>query len=279
MSFAGCGRTRGRRFDSSAHTHTHIPLCLPSRSPSLIPCLSVRLASPPPRLPSPSPRPGPLPSPGSIQLTYYKNWGAHQREHNQERASTVYSKQSENDNESLLTSASNNQLLEAKRLLMAMVDPNYQDAKGSTALMSATWFGYIEMCKLLVQFKALICIQNRRKNTAMHFAAEKHHRCVRACVAGGWFPCGGVVDDASSIIAISSSPSSSASNFTRSHSLTCTHKLTHLHCFYPQTGGDTHSHPQSLTHSHPQTHPQAHSLALLLCYPMRACDAGEIDSQ
>ena len=44
--------------------------------------------------------------------------------------------------------------------------------------MSATWFGYVDMCKILVHYKAQVCVQNRRKNTAMHFAAEKHHRCV-----------------------------------------------------------------------------------------------------
>ena len=62
--------------------------------------------------------------------------------------------------------------------MQAAADPNWQDPKGSTALMSATWFGFLEMCKLLVRHKAQVCIQNRRKNTALHFAAEKHHRDV-----------------------------------------------------------------------------------------------------
>ena len=112
----------------------------------------------------------------NLKLTYYKNWGNNKKSQHRERVSNVYKKATGSEGEALIAAANNNMILQVEQLLQQGVDPNHQDEKGSTALMSASWFGYLDLSKLLVRCKARVTIQNRRKNTAMHFAAEKHHR-------------------------------------------------------------------------------------------------------
>ena len=50
--------------------------------------------------------------------------------------------------------------------------------RGSTPLMHATWYGHIEVIKHLINAGANINYQNKRGNTALHFAYENSHHSI-----------------------------------------------------------------------------------------------------
>jgi hypothetical protein len=66
----------------------------------------------------------------------------------------------------------------AVTLELDIADVNEKSDRGSTPLMHATWFGHYKVVQLLVNAGANINLQNKRGNTALHFAYENSHRNI-----------------------------------------------------------------------------------------------------
>ena len=58
------------------------------------------------------------------------------------------------------------------------VDLDELSDRGSTPLMHATWYGHIEVIEILLNAGANINLQNKRGNTALHFAYENNHEKI-----------------------------------------------------------------------------------------------------
>ena len=69
---------------------------------------------------------------------------------------------------------------DAEKVKEALDSANVDEAndRGSTPLMHATWYGHIEVIKHLINAGANINYQNKRGNTALHFAYENSHHSI-----------------------------------------------------------------------------------------------------
>ena len=62
------------------------------------------------------------------------------------------------------------------KLLAGGADPNETNAKGSVALMDATWNKSVDIAEALIMAKADVNHQNFRGNTSLHFAFERNSK-------------------------------------------------------------------------------------------------------
>ena len=67
---------------------------------------------------------------------------------------------------------------EVERLLEEEADINEKDQCGTTPLMHASWWGHINVVKLLIESGADLNQRNGRWNTALHFAYEEKHEDI-----------------------------------------------------------------------------------------------------
>jgi len=113
----------------------------------------------------------------SMKRVYYKRMGEKKKRKN-DRVSEhgkVRVRSSAKLGLQLAAATKNKQFEKARKLLNSKADPDWIDESGSTALMHATWSGWLNIVDLLLERGADVTISNRRGNTPLHFAAEKTH--------------------------------------------------------------------------------------------------------
>jgi len=86
----------------------------------------------------------------------------------------------------LMVGACKGDKAKAEEALRLGADVNYSEKQGDTVLMMASWFGKLDIVKLLIERKANIHLKNDNEQNALHYASMRGHvKIVKLLLAKG----------------------------------------------------------------------------------------------